>query len=75
MSRTYALTDPFDGSRYDYTTRDAKEDALYAALNHVLRDECPPDKRDYLCMSDESEEQRCEDCWLRWATRNFGETK
>lgn len=68
---TRRLIDPATETTYDYTTRDDKEEKLYQALEHVLRDECPPERENYLCMMDESEEQRCEDCWIRWATKDY----
>lgn len=67
----YVLQDPVTGKTYDYLTRDKKEDKLYVALKCALKDECPPNREDYICMMDESEEQRCEECWIRWATKDF----
>ena len=68
----YRLQDPATEECYAYIIRDDKEQKLFDALNHALDDACPPDKEDYLCMMDESEEQRCKDCWIRWATKDFG---
>ena len=72
MKSTRPLLDPISGKNYDYVTRDDKEERLYKALQMSLNDDCPPDRQDYLCMSDESEEQRCDACWIRWATKDFG---
>ena len=69
------LIDPVTGKGYDYITRDEKEEKLYQALTHVLNDDCPPERENYLCMMDETEEQRCEECWLRWATKDFSISK
>lgn len=71
MSKTIKLQDPVTEEFYNYILRDSKEQKLYDALVHVIRDECPPSNRDYLCQMDESEEQRCEECWIRWATKDF----
>ena len=71
MNKRYRLQDPASEKFYDYETRDDKEDRLFEALKYALKDECPPDRKDYLCMMDESETQRCEECWIRWATKDF----
>lgn len=68
--KRYRLHDPFTDKPYDYIIRDDKEQKLLDALNYVLDDACPPDKEDYLCQADESEQQRCKDCWIRWATKD-----
>ena len=69
--KQHTIIDPVEGKPYSYTTRDAKEERLFDALKMSLEDKCPPDRKDYLCMMDETEEQRCEECWLRWATKDF----
>ena len=71
MRLTRPLMDRATGKTYEYVTRDDKEERLFNALQHVLKDECPPNREDYLCMMDESEEQDCENCWIRWATKDF----
>ena len=73
MSKIHKLVDPVTEESYIYTTRDNKEQRLFDALKYALNDACPPEKEDYLCMMDESEEQRCEECWIRWATLPFGQ--
>ena len=64
----HRLTDPFTGKPYDFTITTEKEARLFEALELALKDQCPPERKDYLCMTDESEEARCEECLLRWAT-------
>lgn len=66
------LHDPFTNKSYDYDVRDEKEARLFEALELAVNDQCPPDKKDYLCMQNEAEEQDCETCLLRYATVNFG---
>lgn len=75
MRVTRGMFDEITEIPYEYTTRDDKEERLFKALEMSLKDQCPPDKADYLCMADEAEEQRCEECWMRWATRDFGTMK
>ena len=40
-----------------------KEADIYKCATMILRDECPPDNRCYLCMMDEAEDLDCARCW------------
>ena len=71
MRKLIRINDNFEAETFIYETRDEKEQRLFDALSMSLRDQCPPDRKDYLCMIQESEEQDCESCWLRWATIPF----
>lgn len=71
------LDDPLTDSKvtYVYKTRDAKEERLYQAMLMALNDECPPNRKDYLCLSSEdnnTDEETCTKCIQRWATKSFG---
>ena len=68
----HTLHDPFTNKSYDYEVRDEKEAKLFEALQLAVNDQCPPDRKDYLCMQGEAEEQDCDACLLRYATVNFG---
>lgn len=68
----HIVNDPIENKSFIYETRDAKEEQLFQALELALKDECPPDRKDYLCMAGEDESQDCEACILRWATKDFG---
>ena len=70
----YTIMDPMTGKPYRYVVRDEKENRLYQALQMALKDECPSDHKDYVCQADETEEQRCEECILRWATKDFSKS-
>lgn len=71
-----AMKDPFTGKSYDYSTKgNDQAERLYQALELALADECPPDRKDYLCQAGEDEdtsEANCRRCILRWATAPFG---
>ena len=69
----HSMYDPLTKRTYDYEVRDEKEARLFEALQLAVKDECPPDKREYLCMNNEAEEQDCEACLLRYATAKFGD--
>ena len=71
----HSLVDPIKGRFYEYVTRDDKEERLLEALQLAVKDECPPNMKDYVCMSDEAEEQDCEACLLRYATADFGKPR
>lgn len=66
------MWDPMSKKSYDYIVRDDKEGKLLEALKMSLEDKCPPDRKDYLCFACEDDDQRCDECWLRWATKDFG---
>lgn len=68
----HVMYDPLTKRSYDYEVRDEKEARLFEALQLAAKDECPPDKWEYLCMNNEAEEQDCEACLLRYATAKFG---
>lgn len=72
---TKVLHDPFTGKPYDYVVRDEKEARLFDALDLALKDQCPPDRKDYLCAADEAEDQDCEACLRRYATLEFGKLR
>ena len=69
------IFDPMTRKSYDYEISNKKEERLFHALQGALKDECPPDRKDYLCMIDATEEEDCENCWLRWATKDFAVSK
>ena len=45
-----------------------KERLLFEAAKLILRDECPPDNKHYLCKKyiDDTEEPRCEECLMTY---------
>jgi hypothetical protein len=72
MRTEHYVEDPLSKKiSHRYVTRDDKENRLFEALQLALKDQCPPDNKDYLCMYSESEEQDCERCILRWATKGY----
>ena len=72
----HRMQDPFTGKMYDFSTLgDERAERLYQALEMALKDECPPDRKDYLCQAGEAEDttsETCELCIKRWATAQFG---
>lgn len=70
--KTRSIFDPLKRKFYEYDTRDAKAERLFEALELALKDQCPPDRKDYLCLQSEAEEQDCETCLMRYATATFG---
>lgn len=67
----HTLEDPMIGKCYNYQTRDEKEEKLLQALQMSLEDKCPPERENYLCEADETEQQDCARCWVRWATKDY----
>lgn len=72
MRTVHIVEDPLSKKvTHHYVTRDDKEGKLFDALVMALKDQCPPDNKDYLCMANGAEEQDCEKCILRWATKEY----
>jgi len=43
-----------------------KESAFLRCAQMILRDECPPDHRYYLCMEGEDDTGDCAQCWTNY---------
>ena len=51
-----------------------RKESMFQLARMILRDECPPDNRMYLCNMGESEECDCTECWdkyLFWAVNGY----
>ncbi len=40
-----------------------KEDAMHTCARMILYDQCPPDRKYYLCMKQEDDTGACAQCW------------
>ncbi len=44
-----------------------KESAFLKCAEMILRDECPPDRKHYLCLQQEDDaESDCAQCWINY---------
>jgi len=43
-----------------------KESAFLRCAEMILRDECPPDRRHYLCLKQEDDTGDCSLCWSNY---------
>ena len=51
-----------------------ERESMFQLARMILRDQCPPDNRMYLCKMGESEECDCTACWdtyLFWAVNGY----
>lgn len=67
MTKIYCYFDIIENKSKDYLIENEKHHKLYNAFMSVLNNECPPNRRDYCCMIDDTDEERCKECWIRYA--------
>ena len=49
-----------------------KEAAFFQCAFMILHDQCPPERKHYLCMTEEDDSvQDCIQCWSRYCLSSF----
>jgi len=51
-----------------------KESALWDCARMILQDQCPPDRKHYLCMKSEDDTGDCTLCWDNYLWGIAGDT-
>ena len=70
MKFSISYFDPIENKAKNYLFENEKQYRMYHVLQMVLRNECPPNREDYCCMIDETEEPRCKECWTRYSLKD-----
>lgn len=67
-----AFNDPITGKMYDYAIESDAQKHLMSVLDLAVKDDCPPDTKDYLCSNPTrqgTESNACARCIMRLAAK------